>query len=269
MTRLVLVNIGNTNTVTARADGLRIGRATVRPTASVTATEARTAVAAACAGKRPDAAVLAAVVPVAETRWNAALRAAGLPILRVDGRLDPGLPVAVRRRDRLGADRLANVCAAFARFGAPVIVVDAGTATTFDAIARDRGYVGGAIVPGPALLLDALARGTAQLPRLAPRGGRLPRAGRDTESAMRLGARAGYAGLVRGVLDHLKHDPDMADARICLTGGAAPTVARDLRATGVGPVPVLPRLTLEGLARLHALNANAVSERPGRTGASR
>ena len=108
------------------------------------------------------------------------------------------IPIAVRvdRPGEVGADRLVNALAAARLYGTPAVVVDLGTATTFDCVAGDGAYVGGAIAPGLALGLEALAARTAKLPRIELRAP--DRAiGRDTVSAMQSGAVLGHAGARR------------------------------------------------------------------------
>ncbi len=166
------------------------------------------------------------------------------------------VPLAIRvdRPEQVGADRLVNALAAHRLHGTPAVVVDFGTATTFDCVASDGAYVGGAIAPGLELGLEALAAKTAKLPRIELR---VPdRAiGRDTVSAMQSGTVFGYQGLVAGLLTRIRRElgdaqgVEPAEVRAILTGGlsAAPWVrALD----GIDAVD--PDLTLRGLAILHA-----------------
>lgn len=166
------------------------------------------------------------------------------------------VPLAVRteRPGEVGADRLVNALAAGRLYGTPAVVVDFGTATTFDCVAADGAYVGGAIAPGLELGLEALAARTAKLPRIELRAP--DRAiGRDTVSAMQSGTVFGYQALATGLLTRIRRE--LADqsgiapteVRAILTGGlsAAPW-ARDL--DGIDAID--PDLTLKGLAILHA-----------------
>jgi type III pantothenate kinase len=166
------------------------------------------------------------------------------------------VPLAIRteRPGEVGADRLINALAAGRLYGTPAVVVDLGTATTFDCVAADGAYVGGAIAPGLELGLEALAARTAKLPRIELRAP--DRAiGRDTVSAMRSGTVFGYQSLVAGLLARIRRElADQAgvassDVKAILTGGlsAAPW-AGDL----VGIDAIDPDLTLKGLAILHA-----------------
>ena len=166
------------------------------------------------------------------------------------------VPVAVRvdRPDEVGADRLVNVLAAARLHGTPAIVLDLGTATTFDCVAADGAYVGGAIAPGLELGMEALAARTAKLPRIELRAP--DRAiGRNTIQAMQSGTVLGYQALAAGLLDRIRAELAEANGvepsavRTILTGGlsAAPW-ARGVR--GIDAID--PDLTLKGLAILHA-----------------
>ena len=164
------------------------------------------------------------------------------------------LAIRVERPAEVGADRLVNALAVQRIYGTPAVVVDFGTATTFDAVARDGAYVGGAIAPGLGLGLEALATRTAKLPRIPLRAP--DRAiGRDTVSAIQAGAILGHlamtAGLLGQVRDELAAGAGIAprDVRAILTGGfsAAPWVSS---LDGIDAID--PELTLRGLAILHA-----------------
>jgi type III pantothenate kinase len=166
------------------------------------------------------------------------------------------VPIAVRveRPGEVGADRLVNALAAARLYGTPAVVVDLGTATTFDCVGPDGAYVGGAIAPGLELGLDALAARTAKLPRVELRAP--DRAiGRDTISAIQSGTVLGYQALVNGLLSRIRRElADLADVApdtvtAILTGGlsAGPWAA------GIDGVDAIdPDLTLRGLAILHA-----------------
>ncbi len=166
------------------------------------------------------------------------------------------IPIAIRveRPSEVGADRLVNALAVQRLYGAPAVVVDFGTATTFDCVAADGAYVGGAIAPGLELGLEALAARTAKLPRIELRAPDRV-IGRDTVTAMQSGAVFGYQALAAGLLERtrieLAETADVSPSAVhaVLTGGlsAAPW-ARHL--DGVDAID--PDLTLKGLALLHA-----------------
>jgi type III pantothenate kinase len=164
------------------------------------------------------------------------------------------IPVRVDRPAEIGADRLVNALAAGRLHGSPAIVVDMGTATTFDCVAADGAYVGGAIAAGLQLGLDALAAWTAKLPRLDAR--QPDRAiGRDTVSAMQSGAVLGHQALVAGLLKRIRNELATAnecrpeDIRVVLTGGVS-AMPWATQLDGVEAID--PDLTLKGLAILHA-----------------
>ena len=169
----------------------------------------------------------------------------------------PGtVPIAIRvdRPDQVGADRLVNALAAQRLYGSPAVVIDFGTATTFDCVAADGAYVGGAIAPGLELGVDALAARTAKLPRIDLR---VPdRAiGRDTVTAIQSGAVLGYQALTAGLLARILRELADAnrlspeDVHAVLTGGLSNAAwVRSLD----GIEAIDPSLTLKGLAILHA-----------------
>jgi type III pantothenate kinase len=164
------------------------------------------------------------------------------------------LPVRVDRPSEVGADRLVNALAVARLYGTPAVVADFGTATTFDCVATDGAYVGGAIAPGLELGLEALASKTAKLPRIELRAP--DRAiGRDTVSAMQSGTVFGYQALASGLLARIRRELAQetgvagGDVHTILTGGlsGAPWAAA---IEGVDAID--PDLTLKGLAILHA-----------------
>jgi type III pantothenate kinase len=164
------------------------------------------------------------------------------------------IPIRVDRPGEVGADRLVNALAAARLFGAPAVVVDLGTATTFDCVARDGAFVGGAIAPGLELGLEALAGGTAKLPRVELRAP--DRAiGRDTGSAIQSGSVLGYQALIAGLLTRIRReladagDVAPADVHVVLTGGLS-RLPWAMSFDGVEAID--PDLTLKGLAILHA-----------------
>jgi len=195
---ILVLNIGNTLAKASLVRGkgertLRGGRGTPLPARPDPA-----ALAAACPAS-PDGIALASVVEEPRTRrWLAAARKAfpGVPLLRVVPSLDMGIPVSLAEREKTGPDRFANAVAAEALCGAPVLALDFGTATTFNLVLPEKGFVGGVIAPGFGLWFDALHRGTAHLPPLAPGGNLRKPWGDGTESAIRLGARWGFRGMV-------------------------------------------------------------------------
>lgn len=236
---VLLIDIGNTSTTLATVSGGRIRQVQRRPS-DTPGFEL---------SKIPAYAVLASVKPDVTSDWETLLRCNGISqIHRVTHRSRLGIPVSYPRPRKIGADRLANACAAAARFKPPVVVCDFGTALTFDVVTAQDGYAGGIICPGLPLMFDYLAEKTALLPHIKPT--RTDQViGRSTTQAMRSGARLGYRGMVREVLAALRKELGVRTLRAVATGGFADWVfdGWDLQ------VPVDPQLTLKGLARIAEL----------------
>lgn len=162
-----------------------------------------------------------------------------------------GIPVLVDNPREVGTDRIVNSLAAVHLYGGPAIVVDFGTATTFDAVSRAGAYVGGAIAPGIGISLDALGVRGAQLRKveLAP-----PRSviGKNTVEALQSGALYGFAAQVDGMVERmaaeLADDPD--DVAVLATGGLAPLMIGEARSLAEHE----PWLTLIGLQLVWARN---------------
>jgi type III pantothenate kinase len=162
--------------------------------------------------------------------------------------LDWGFAIKVDNPDEVGADRLLNALAAQHRFGGPLVVVDFGTATTFDVVDADGAYLGGVIAPGINLSIEALHQAAARLPRI---GIGRPQAviGRNTVAAMQAGVYWGYVGLVEGIVARISGEYG-APLRCVATGGLAP-----LFSGGTTVIQhIEPDLTLDGLRMLAARN---------------
>ncbi len=142
----------------------------------------------------------------------------------------------------IGPDRLANAMAARRRFGAPVVVVDFGTAVTFDVVNAKGDYVGGIIAPGLAAMTDYLHEKTALLPKIKIREIKSA-IGKSTRQAMLVGAVHGYRGLVRGLIGGLKRELRTKNLPVVATGGYAKLIAARLPEISA----VATDLTLEGL----------------------
>lgn len=158
-----------------------------------------------------------------------------------------GVGIDYPRPETIGQDRLANAVAARHHHGAPSLVVDFGTAVTFDVVDAGGNYVGGIIAPGLSAMTDYLHEKTALLPRIRIRNARRV-IGRNTEEAMLSGAVFGYRGLVRGLILELRRELGVRRLPVVATGGYARLIARGLPEIQT----VTPGLTLEGL-RLTAL----------------
>ncbi len=195
----------------------------------------------------------ASVVPALTGAMQAIATRRDRPIVVADAGTVP-IAIRVDRPSDAGADRLVNALAAQRLYGTPAVVVDFGTATTFDCVAGDGAYVGGAIAPGLELGLEALASRTARLPRVEPAVP--PRAiARDTIGAIQSGAVFGYVALTNGLLRRIRrelaetHAMEPAAVKAILTGG----LSQAPWATQIEGVDAIdPDLTLKGLAILHA-----------------
>jgi type III pantothenate kinase len=200
--------------------------------------------------KAVDAVVIASVVPSVNTRWKRVLKNAGLPVpLFVSHALKLGVPVDYPKPENIGDDRLANAAAAARLLGIPSVVCDFGTALTFDILDGKRGYVGGIICPGLPLMFDYLSEKTALLPHVKPVKTKAV-IGRNTTQAMQIGARLGYRGMVREILQSLKSELGVENLPVCCTGGYAGWIFKgwDVEAT------IDPDFTLKGLGIIGELN---------------
>jgi len=159
-----------------------------------------------------------------------------------------GVPVLTDNPREVGADRVVNALAAFERFGGPAIVVDFGTATTFDAISEKGEYLGGAIAPGLDISARALYEQTARLPRvelLPPRSV----VGKNTVESVQSGLLYGYAEMVDGMVERMAKE--LGDPSVVATGGLARSVIEECRTIDHHE----PWLTLEGLRFVYERNA--------------
>ena len=248
---LLVFDVGNTETTAGLFDGERLaGSFRVGTGGGRTADELTLLLRQAFPGAPVLAAAIASVEPSATPAVaEAAARLAGREPLLVTAGLETGLTLDYLDPLALGADRLANAVAAFRVHGAPAIVVDLGTATKFEVIARDGRYRGGAIAPG-------VRTGAAELLRRGARLGafelRVPgrAVGRNTEECLQSGVLLGAAGMIDSMVRRLAAEERIRPAVIA-TGGLAGLIA-PLSET---IERVDPELTLQGIRILHELNA--------------
>jgi type III pantothenate kinase len=171
-------------------------------------------------------------------------------VLWLDWKLKLGVAIDYPKPRSIGADRLANAAAVTALYGFPAIVVDFGTAVTFDIISEHRAYIGGVIAPGLEAMTNFLYQRTALLPRISLKEP-LHAVGKSTIEAMRSGAVFGYRGLVREILERIKAEQfRRKKVHVVATGGYARLIVHGLPDIGV----VHPHLTLEGLRIVANLN---------------
>jgi type III pantothenate kinase len=168
-----------------------------------------------------------------------------IPVLRLTHRTVKGVGIDYPRPESIGPDRLANAIAARHHFGAPVLILDFGTAVTFDVVDKRGNYIGGIIAPGLSAMTDYLHEKTALLPRIHIR--EIDTAiGRNTEEAMVVGTVHGYRGLIRSLVAELKRELGHRRLPVVATGGYAELMAAKLpEITAVDQL-----LTLEGLRLL-------------------
>ena len=194
-----------------------------------------------------SSAVLCSVVPKAVPAFRDVF-GAQLIELRYDTPL--GIGIRYPKPESIGPDRLANAVALAHMHGAPGIVIDFGTAVTFDILSADQFYIGGVIAPGLRLMTDYLHERTALLPRVDLREP-VSAIGQSTESAILAGAAIGYRGMVKGILEALKKELGKQNAHVVATGGDAEWII-----SGMGErIVVDPDLTLHGLRIVGNLHA--------------
>jgi type III pantothenate kinase len=240
---ILLLDIGNTNTHVGLATDRRVARQANLPTATWFAGKAGARLKRFVGQTRLKGVALCSVVPRATPLARRTARQLWrLPCLELSPRTLRGLGIDYPRPGTIGPDRLANALAARQRFGAPVVVIDFGTAVTFDVVDRHGNYVGGIIAPGLAAMTDYLHEKTALLPRIRIREVRHA-LGRSTEEAMLVGAVHGYRGLIRELLLELRRELKVRRLPVVATGGCARLIAARLPEIG----EVDPLLTLEGL----------------------
>lgn len=192
--------------------------------------------------RKIDAVIIASVVPpLNQTLGRMAQNYFAHEAVFVDNKTDIGMQILYNPPTDVGADRIVDAVAAVARYGAPCIVVDFGTATTFDAI-NDKGeYLGGVITPGITISSDALFQRAAKLPRVEIK--EPPQViGSSTVNSIQSGLYYGYAGLVDGILNRMKRELG-ENTRVVATGGLASLIAQASELIET----VDDTLTLEGL----------------------
>jgi type III pantothenate kinase len=160
-----------------------------------------------------------------------------------------GMPIRIDNPKEVGADRICNAVGAFEDHGGPAVVIDLGTATTFDAVSAEGEYLGGAIAPGLAISANALVAGTAQLKRvefMTP-----PRLiGKSTSEAVQSGVVTGYACLIEGMVERFRKELG-GEATSVMTGGLAESMLPNLSGVDV----LDPWLVLKGLRIIFERNA--------------
>lgn len=254
---LLVIDAGNTNTVFAVFEGSTLrGQWRIATDARRTSDEYGIWLLQimAHAGIRPTAitaAIMSCVVPqstfslrmLTRQYFHTELMIVGEPSVKI------GMKVDIDRPNEIGADRLVNAVAAWKRYHTPLIIIDFGTATTFDVVNAQGEYIGGVIAPGVNLSLETLHRAAAKLPNIAIEKP-LRVTGRDTIQAMQSGIYYGYVGLIEGIITRIREESGLK-LKVIATGGLSPLFAK--------ATPLIdglePDLIIEGLRLIYEGNA--------------
>ena len=252
---LLAIDVGNTNTVLGAFDG-----PTLRHHWRVETSQSRTYDewgilarqlfgAAGLDPGRVESIVISSVVPpLAFSLEQMSVRYFGKKPLFVGPGVKTGMPILYENPREVGADRVVNAVAAYHRLRQGLIVVDFGTATTFDAVSPRGEYLGGVIAPGVAISMEALFRHASKLPRVEfARPAHV--VGKNTVASMQSGLVYGYVGLVDGICERMREELGFP-AHVVATGGLAPLLAGVSRTVS----EVDEHLTLDGLRLIHELN---------------
>ena len=228
---LLAIDVGNTNIVYGLFEGTRlVHQFRVETSRGRTADEYAVVVRQLLemrnvAPSEVKAAIIASVVPaLTEPMLDLVRRAFGLEALVVGPGIKSGMSILYENPREVGADRIVNAVAAYERFRSGLIVVDFGTATTFDCVTPKGEYMGGVIAPGIQISADALFARAAKLPRVEIQ--RPPKVvGRNTQHSMQSGIVFGYVGLVDGLVERLKEEMAFPSCAVVATGGLARLIA--------------------------------------------
>ena len=254
---LLVIDVGNTNIVIGiYRQGRLVRDWRIRTERNTTEDEFNVLVSGLFAGSRVETArisdtIISCVVPPMVSILDAFCRKyLGKPPCWVDAVTAANMPILIDNPAEVGADRIVNAVAAYHKHRTCLIVIDFGTATTFDAISRRGEYLGGAISPGVMIASEALFAKASKLPRVELFVPPDRVVGKNTIASIQSGMIYGYAGLVDGMVRRMKAEID-GDPRVIATGGLAPLMA-DVSETIEF---VDPDLTLEGLRIIHETSA--------------
>lgn len=160
-----------------------------------------------------------------------------------------GMPILYDNPKEVGADRIVNAVAAYNKYKNPLVIVDFGTATTFDCVSKKGEYLGGVIIPGIEISLEALSERTAKLPKIELiRPERI--IGKNTVAAIQSGIVYGYAGMVDAICDKIRYEMNEKGLKFIATGGLATVISKETSHIKI----VDEHLTLYGLKLLYEMN---------------
>ena len=253
---LIAIDIGNTNIVIGLYKGTTLkDHFRVSSRSDLTADEASFFVTAwlermNLTNEQIDAVIICSVVPtLTRTFETVGRKHLGCMPTVVSHRLELPITIEIDQPDQVGADRIANATAGFIKFGGPLIVVDFGTATTFDVVNEKGAYIGGVIIPGPETSMAELSKKAARLfqIRIEPPDSVV---GKSTAGALKSGLFHGTVGQVDHIIDRITEETGFDGCRIVATGGFALGLEKYSRHIKM----VEPTLTLEGLRILNDMN---------------
>lgn len=259
---LLTIDVGNTNTVFGLYEGTEMrGSFRISTNASSTSDEIGMMIMQyyhfrGYDAKDTEAVIIASVVPpVMYSLTNAIRKYCGINPVIVGEDVDVGMENRYINPREVGIDRLVNAVAATKKYGAPLIIVDIGTAITFDCIDREGAYVGGAIFPGIKIAMEALFMKASKLPRVD-----IVRTetaiGRTTVHSMQSGAVRGYVGALTGIISDMKQEL-AGEVQVIATGGMGRMMAEHCTLIDA----VEPNLTLEGLRQIYEQNKQFFEDR--------
>lgn len=265
---LLVIDVGNTNTVIGIFDGTnlleswRIGTRVERTTDEFGVLFKELLVFSKVQRQDIDGMIISCVVPpLRPVLFELGKRYFKLQPMIVEPGIRTGMAIHIDNPREVGADRIVNAVAGYHKYQTALIIIDFGTATTFDFVSKKGSYEGGIIAPGLVISAEALFREASKLPRvelLWPDS----IIGKDTISAMQSGILYGYEGLVEGIVAKMKEEiknkyPKEPPPKVIATGGLASLIAQRTKVIEL----VEENLTLEGLRIIYSLNQRETKER--------